>query len=372
MTRNGLVCLLLGALAWGQAASPTPAPAGQKPATPSTAAPKAAPGAPAQTPEAKPELPPDTPVITINGLCDHKPDAAAANCKTVLTRSDFEKIIDAVQPNMPARMRRQFATRYANALVMSKKAEEWGLDKGPDYDERMNLARIQVLSQELNKAIQDKASQISDKDIEDYYHNNLAKFEQADLERVYVPKTQQQPPADKDAKKDEKDAKAAEEAEQKRVADSEKTMKDEADKLRARAAAGEDFTKLQEEAYQVAGIKTGAPNAVMGKMRRTMLPPAQGVALDLKPGEISQVITDQNGYFIYRLKSKDTMALDQAREEIKGTLRSQRIQEETQAIQQSATPALDEAYFGPEGPGRGMPPGMPMPPPPKPASTSPK
>ncbi len=380
MTRYGLVCLLLGALAWGQAANSTPA--GQKPAaqTPAATKPGTPAGAPGEASETKAaEVSPTTPVITINGLCDQK-QTDSANCKTVLTRADFEKIVDAVQPNMPARMRRQFATRYASALVMATKAEQMGLDKGASYDEHMKLARIQVLSQELNKAIQDKAAQISDKDIEDYYHANTAKFEQADLDRIYIPKTQQQPPAeadkdddkkaDKDDKKDEKAAKTAEEAEQKRQAEGEKVMKDEADKVRAKAAAGGDFNKLQEEAYQVGGIKTGAPNTTMGKMRRSMLPPAQSSVLELKPGEVSQVIADQNGYFIYKMKSKDTMTLDQAREEIKGTLRSQRIQEQMQSVQQSATPTLDEAYFGPEGPGRGMPPGMPMPP--RPSSSSPK
>ncbi len=372
MTRYGLVCLLFGALAWGQAANTAPASA-QKPASPASASAKPAGGAPATAPESKAEVPPTTPVVTINGLCDKK-GAAPADCKTVITRAEFEKLIDAVQPNMPPRMRRQFATRYASALVMSKKAEAMGLDKGESYDEHMRLARIQVLSQELNKEVQDKASQISDKDIDDYYKANQAKFEQADLDRIYIPKTQQAPQAEeekKDAKKDEKDAKAEEEAEQKRQAEGEKAMKDEADKLRARAAAGEDFNKLQEEAYQAAGIKTGAPNTAMGKMRRSMLPPAQAPVLDMKPGEISQVIADQNGYFIYKLKSKETMSSDQAKEEIKGTLRSQRIQDEMQAIQQSATPTLDEAYFGPEGPGRGMMPGMPMPPP-RPNPTSPK
>jgi hypothetical protein len=48
---------------------------------------------------------------------------------------------------------------------------------------------------------------------------------------------------------------------------------------------------------------------------------------------------------IYRVKTKDTLSLDQAREEIKATLRSQRMQDEMRDIQDSATPALDESYF---------------------------
>lgn len=368
MTRYRLFCLLLGALAWGQAANPKPAPA-QK-AAPSNAPQTTAPGSsPAQSQESKAaEVPPDAPVITITGMCEHKPagKTASAECKTVITRAEFENMVEAVQPNMPPRVRRQFASRYASALVMAQKGEEMGLDKSPSYDEHMKLARIQVLAQELNKAINDKAGQVPDKDIEDYYHNNLSKYEEADVERIYVPKTQQPPEPEKESEK-----KLSEADEQKRAEQSEKTMKEEADKLRASAAAGQEFAKLQEEAYQTAGIKTGAPNTAMGKMRRSMLPPGQAAVFDLKDGAVSDVIADQNGYFIYKLKSKDTLPLDQVREEIKGTLKSQRMQEEMQAVQKSATTTYDEAYFGPEVPLHPIP-GPGVPPPAKPAPPAPK
>jgi hypothetical protein len=73
------------------------------------------------------------------------------------------------------------------------------------------------------------------------------------------------------------------------------------------------------------------------------------------------VFSDQSGYFIYKVGVKDVEPLDdKLKEEIRGTLRTQRVQEQMQAVQKSATPTLDESYFGPE-----MPPthGMPMPPP---------
>jgi len=370
MTRYGFVCLLLGAMAWGQAATPKSAPSAQKPAGQSSGPAQPAGEGAAQEAEA-PKVAPDAPVITIKGICDQSgAKTPALECRTVITRAQFEQILEAVQPNMPARARRQFATRYANALAMSKKAEEMGLDKGPSYEEHMKLARIQVLATEFNKSIQEKAAQVSDKEIEDYYNNNKDKFEQIEANRIYIPKAQQ-PAAeeendnDKDKVNDKdkgKDKKLSEAEEQKRAEASEKTMKEEADKLRARAAAGEDFNKLQEEAYQAAGIKSAAPNTKIGKMRHNMLPPAQASVMELKPGEVSPVIADQSGYFIYKVISKEMMPLDQAREEIKGTLRSQRLQEEMKAIQESATPVLDEAYFGPEAPRGAVPPRGPLPP----------
>jgi hypothetical protein len=67
--------------------------------------------------------------------------------------------------------------------------------------------------------------------------------------------------------------------------------------------------------------------------------------MDLNPGEVSSVLADSNGYVIYWVKKKETLPLDQSREEIKATLRSQRMQDEMRGIQNSATPTLDESYF---------------------------
>ncbi len=369
MTRYWLVCLLLGAMAWGQAASSTSAPAAQQPGAPPSAASTGA--APAGNPESKDaeasKVAPDAPVITINGSCDNAPadKTADPNCKTVITRAEFEKTLDAIQPNMPPRARRQFAVRYSSALVMAQKAHEMALDQGPKFEERMKLARIQILAQGLSQAVQEKAGQISDKDLEDYYQSKSADYEEADLQRIFVPHSQQLPVLK---------VKLSAAAEKKRQKDAEEVMRTEAGKLRARAAAGEDFAKLQDEAFQLSGIKSKAPSTKMGKERRASLPPAQASVMDLKTGEISPVLSDQSGYFIYKVGAKDTEPLDKVREEIRGTLRTQRVQEQMQAVQKSAIPTLDESYFGPE---QAPPPGMPMMPPPggpspKPSAPGPK
>ncbi|MGA8492630.1 MAG: peptidyl-prolyl cis-trans isomerase, partial [Terriglobales bacterium] len=296
---------------------------------------------------------PDAPVITINGLCanaaaDKAPDP---NCKTVITRAEFEKILDAVQPNMPPRVRRQFAMRYASALGMAQKAEEMGLDKGPKFEERLKLVRIQVLAQAFSQAVQEKAGEISDQDIENYYKEHTADFQETDLQRIFIPRSQQAPASK---------IKLSEAAEQKLQKDSEEIMQKEADKLHARAVAGEDFVKLQDEAYQLAGIKAKPPSTKMGDVRRNGLPAAQASVLDMKTGEISAVFSDQSGYFIYKVGKKEVEPLEKVKDEIRVSLRNQRIQEQMQAAQKSATPVLDESYFGVE-----MPPthGMPLPPP---------
>ena len=373
MTRYGLVCLL-ATLAWSQAASPRPGATQANPGA-KTSATEGTPAAPNEAPAASnpAEVPPDAVVITIQGLCAPAEEKAhAADCKTVITRSQFEAVVDALQPSMPRPARRRFATSYANALVMSNRAEEMGLDKGPEFDERMRVARIQVLSQELNKAVQEKASQVSDQQIQDYYHANPDKFVQVDLDRIYVPKMKRA--ASEAAAKDDDDDKKPAAAGEQKTDESGQAMKDEADKLRARAVAGGDFAKLQAEAFEAAGIKSNAPNVSLGKMRQAALPASHASIMQLKAGQISPVIADQSGYFIYKVKSIDTLPLEQVKEEIKGTLRSQHLQEEMHSLQESTTSTLNEAYFGPElpphalsgGPGASLPAGKPSPPPPGP------
>jgi len=83
-------------------------------------------------------------------------------------------------------------------------------------------------------------------------------------------------------------------------------------------------------------------------VRRTSLQPAQAEVMNLKTGEVSQLITTPNGYLIYKIGEKDSLPLDKVREEIVSTLRSQRMQASMQAIQQSATPELNEKYFADE------------------------
>jgi hypothetical protein len=328
-----LLYLLAGTFCWGQAAGIPLAAAKPVPVT-------SAPSKGAHSPQAGAvetrTIAPDSPVITISGLCDDsaRNTPVIPACVTIITRAEFEKIVAAIQPNMSARARREFATRYAEVLVLSRKAEQARLDKGTSYEEQMKMARIEILSQEITRAIQAQASQVSDQDIVDYFRQNGSSFEQAEVDRIYVPRNQD-PTSPTDKSLSEGNV---------RSQSSDSYSKELADKLHARAIAGEDFDKLQADAYKMAGIKT-ATSSNMGKIRRISLPPDQASIMDLAPGQVSSVIASTNGYFIYKIRTKEMLSLDQAREEIKATLRSQRIQEETRAIQESATPTLNEAYF---------------------------
>ena len=324
-----LLTAMVAPLAVAQSASPTPR---QRPQT-----------APERDDDddEKPSLasntsvPQTAPVITIKGLCDTpKPGTPKSDCKTVVTRSEFEKLANVLQPNMPPPVRKQLAAAYPRYLLMAKEAQKLGLDKDPHYLETLKFAKLQILNQEMTRRMQADAAKVPPQDIENYYKTNNAAFEQAAVQRVFVPKTKKI--ESKDNSGDEYKAK---------VKEGEDAMTKEADDLRAKAVAGEDFDKLQKEAYEAAGIPNNAPPTSMPKVRRANLPPAHVSIFDLKPGEVSPVIHDPSGSFFYKMQSKSTLPLSEVQEEIKGTLQNQRMRDIQQKLQSSISTDLNDAYF---------------------------
>ena len=367
MVRYTMICLLLCTFALGQEAKPTPAPK-------AAAKPTAESAKPASTPAAKvptaTNAVPDAPVITIPGICEKKPvkTAPASACQTVITKSEFEKLINAAQPNMPQASRRRFADSYVMGLILANEAHKNGLDKGPNYETTMKLMRTQVLAQQQYAAMQKEAALVPEQDIADYYHAKLADYEEANISLINIPSTKQIEGEDKLSAEDKA----------KQQKESEAAMKKLADDLRARAVAGEDFAKLQEEAFQTAGIKTKVPNTSMGKTRRSALPAKFASIMDMKSGEVSPLISDQGAYLIIKIEAKETEPLDKVHDQIKTLLEKQKMQDNMKHIQTSVTPIIDEKYF--EVPPAAAQQGMSMPkaapqgakPPAQPAATTPK
>jgi bifunctional DNA-binding transcriptional regulator/antitoxin component of YhaV-PrlF toxin-antitoxin module len=307
----------------------------------------------------KPQVAPTDPVITVKGVCADGPKADAPktgdSCKTVITKEQFEKLINALQPEMTPDVRRQLATAYSRMLVMAADAERRGLDKQPQYDETLRFARLQILSQRLSRDVQAESQKVPDADIEKYYKDNAGDYDQATLLRIFVPKSKEILPPKSAAVVPVSAAKAGAAAAKSGATEkpvdttareraAQEAMTRVASDLRARAMKGEDFEKLQKEAFVRAGLRANAPPAKMDKVRLTTLPAAHRPVLELKPGEISAVIDDPSGHYIYKLVRKKTLSLDAVKTEIRYALATQRYQEAMEAYQ--ASPDLNEDYFG--------------------------
>jgi PPIC-type PPIASE domain len=265
---------------------------------------------------------PDDAVITINGFCGgHDPQGGDA-CRTVVTRAQFESLAEALQPGMPPDLRLKVANAYAQMVRMAAAAEQRGLDKTPAFAEEMRYARIQLLSQDLGRALHEDAGNVTDAEIESYYAKNRASFEEATLARIFVPRAKRGA------------APGATDDEMSKVATN----------LRARAAGGADPDALQIEAYSAAGIRGTAPNTRVANVRRAALPPTHEAAFDLQPGGVSEVLCDPGGgHFIYKMLSRTTLSLADATPEIHQQLAEQRYRQAMQLF--SGDVVLNDSYF---------------------------
>lgn len=404
MRKSWLVCVWLVALAWGQAAPEAPrppAPSNQAPAQ-NNQAPSGSMNRPPAPPDMSASVPANAAVITITGVCPPssgigsvkagaartgasasgttktstaKTSAAStkdpADCKTIITKADFETLAKGVAPNMTPQLRRQLASMLPRLIAMSQDARKKGLDKTEQYKEMLKFAQMQILTNALNHQIQEDAANVPPDEITSYYKDHAENFEQFNVDRLFIPRFKQasaeaeDKDRDKDKDKEQKDGKSAEEQQKTKEAEEKSTQEQGeqdlaklADSLRARAAAGEDFAKLQKEAFDAAGMKIDSPTINLPKVRRTGLPPdhAKAGIFDLKPGEVSQVITDNGGHYIYKVNSKEQLPLDQVKDEIHSTLQNQRQREMMDKVQSSFKTETNETYFGPPGANGGHPP----------------
>ena len=359
MHMRWLVCVLLGTVAWGQAARSAPPP---QPA-PATATSQPTPA------DISASVPDDAAVLTVTGVCDsqQKPPAGSAtgDCKTIITKAQFETLVNALAPNATSQMKKQLAGLLPRLMAMSNQAKERGMDQTEQYSKTVEYVKMQVLSNQLQRKLQEEAADISDADIEKYYKDNPDAFGQYNVDRIFVPRAKQVEAEAADDDKEQKltaqQKKAKEDAEQAKKQENEKAMTQLAEKLRTRAAAGEDIAKLQKEAFEAAGMKIETPTVNLASVRRNSLPQAQNVVFDLKPGEVSQVISDSGGHYIYKMNSQAMMPLDQAKAEIRGRLQTDRMREKTDKLNASFSSVANEAYFGPAGVGPTPPPRLPRP-----------
>lgn len=161
MCKSWLVCALLGTLAWGQSPPGAPAPPARAEAPADTSA----------------SVPPEAAVLTITGVCPagaahttaakHTTSAKASasakssdSCKTVITRAQFEKLASGLAPNMTPQLKRQLVSVLPRLMALAQAAEKQGLENTPQFKETMKFARMQILTNELQRKIQTEAANV--------------------------------------------------------------------------------------------------------------------------------------------------------------------------------------------------------------------
>jgi hypothetical protein len=365
MRKSWLVCVFLGTLAWGQAQPVTPPAQGSPAPAPNAGA------TPAAAPAAEVSL--TAAVLTIKGIaCPEMAKTAtgstAATGKTaaaakkpadcVITRGEFEKLTKALQQGptpLNAQQKRQLATQLPGVIAMSEAAKKKGLDKSEGYLETMKFVKMRILAQKLQDAVREEADNVPPEQIAKYYKENPEAYEQFSLDRLFIPRNKQPSAEDKEEAKEpekltEEQQKAKDAADKAKQEKGEQELNELAETLRQRAAAGEDIAKLQKEAFEAAGTKVENPTVNLPKVRRTGLPPAHAAVFELKVSEVSAVISDNGGHYVYKVVSKEVLPLDQVKDEIHNKLKAERLKTMMDNYTNSYEAVTNDAYFGPPPP----------------------
>ncbi len=312
------LCLLLASVAWGQVASPPAPPASEKQVVPAATKPL-----PAEAQASSQTLAPSAPVITVSGVCAGGAPPSP-HCSITITRKEFEDFAAIVQPEMASTERQRLAVLYSQLLVFANVARRQGLDKTPGGQEALRFAELQALSQVLTRKLQAETSKVSPDDLQKYYREHPKEFEEATLERLYVPRNAQA--SGKTVKEEDVQAEMA--------------------KLRLRAVQGESFEALQKQAYADLRLAGNPPATQLQKVRRAGLSSGLASVFDLQVGVVSEPISEVNGLYVFRLMSKSELPLQQVTAEVIRTLQTQRLQQALQQITASAKATFDSNYFG--------------------------
>lgn len=296
--------------------------------------PQTLPTLPAPDPAAS--VPASQPVITIHGECSNSEQIGstdAGSCTTVLTKEQFEKLLDAINTNnqpIPPQMRRNLAQALVGLMTFAQAAEKAGIANDPKFQEVMRVVRMRTLQDMYQRSAEQKSRNTSPQEIENYYNQNSGKYVEVKLGRIFVPRTNATAPAAQDKGEFEKKAEQV------------------ADDMRARALKGEDLEKLQREAYTTLGLTTPPPSSDAGTRRKgMMMPQEEEEVFSLKSGEFSKVEKEPTGFIIYKVISKQTVPLDQVKDEISRELFRQKMEAQAKAITESVHTDYNDQYFGP-------------------------
>jgi hypothetical protein len=286
------------------------------------------------------ELPPDEAVISVRGLCPAETTPAIGNtvpstkdCAITVTKQQFDNLVKSFNTsNQPVSLaqRRGLGEKYVELLVFSEAAKAAGVENTPNYVEVMRVLRLKTLGDLYLNQLAEQYRNPSQQEIEAYYQANQQKYEGAKLSRIYLPKNNPDPQATVEKKQE-----------------FQKKILPLVDDIQARAAKGEEMSKLQKEAYTTLGITAAPPSTDLSLARHGTFPPKIDQEIfSHKAGEVFRS-DDGTGYMLYRVESRQTSPLESVKAEISQQIFRQKMEARTKELKSPVHADYDEKYFGP-------------------------
>jgi PPIC-type PPIASE domain len=301
----------------------------------------------AQSGQASQQVSPDTPVVTIRGLCPAGQPAIGRKseaCTVVLTRADLETMVSAINmanQSYPPTAMRSLASGFVTIMALADAGEKAGLENTPSFRELMRVARTRALADSYRRFLREKFSNPSSEEIENYYQQNLVKFEQLRIERIFVPKLNPKRSQDKPS-------------------EFAKRARQVAEQIRDRAAKGEDVASLQTDVYKLLAIHEMPPQTDLNELQRKALSGTVQKLLDtLKPGEVTKVQEEPTGFNIYKIGTKNMLSLEQARNLVVHELSQKNFDSALKMAVEAVHPEFNEQFFSDYSANRPPPAGSP-------------
>jgi hypothetical protein len=265
-------------------------------------------------------------VVTLAGVCSNP--QTKASCQRVITRQELDRFVSAFSPNASGQLRGRLAVQYARTLVYSALAQRQGLDKDPtfakDLAAQLELVRSRALAQAFLQRLQGKTPATTDTEVEKYYEVHRHEYEQVLVRRLSVPfevPTETRRPLTRAG------------------------IKPYMEELRKRAVAGEDLNLLQQDAYKYFHIEATPPPVTITALDRKTTQGDEAKVLDLKPGEISDVMDSLAAIVIIKVESKNTTPLAAVRQGIEASLRETRMQNLLDKLTRGVNAEFNLQYF---------------------------
>jgi parvulin-like peptidyl-prolyl isomerase len=247
----------------------------------------------AQTPSAQQPTLPNLPDDTVVAVFDDG---------TNFTFSDFKKVYAALPPDaqkMALMDRRSFVQQWALMRKLAKMAEQDGIDKESPTKEVLEYNRFFVLmNAKLNKQL--VVTEVQPNEIVNYYNDHKEDYKQVHLRAIYV-------------------------AFGKKL--TEEQAKGKAEKLLSQVRGGADFVKLVKENSddETSRAKDGDfltlhPGDNVPDALRTSV-------FKLKQGEVSDLVRQAGGFYIFRADEVNYRPISQVREAIFSAIKEQHYKE---------------------------------------------
>lgn len=289
---------------------------------------------------AKTELSASSAIVTIHGLCRDAKSSDSSACTTTVTKQEFDNLVNnltAIGGQFGPQDRRSIAEGYVTTLINYEAAKKAGVEHDPHFAEILRLARMRAMGDMYLARLAQQAKKVSSQEIESYYKNNVPSFEELMMHRIAIPSHNTANLKDKPY--------------------AEKARKL-ADEMHDRAAKGEDMDKLEKEALDALGVKD-PPKTMMAPIRRGMYEGEQEkILFALKPGEVAKTIEQPATFIIFRLDSRHTLTLDEARNEITQILIKKHTEKQEEARKKGIKIDFNESFVGPAPPQGWMPGGQ--------------